>query len=250
MDQKIRALRVGGQKLAEIFAKTLKVIEPGKTLFQINQVAEGLISDSGYQASFKTVKNYQWATCLNLNRGVVHGIPNNQVVKKNDLVSLDMGLICDGWHTDMAHTIEVNPATAGETTKFLQAGKKALEKAIGAAKIGNYVGDISASIQTTIEEAGYQIVTRLTGHGVGRKLHEPPNIPGILVGRKEATPRLEEGMTLAIEVIYAKGRGEIVVEPDGWTISTQDGKMAALFEKTVLIGKNKTEELTPFLFIH
>ena len=251
-----KALQAGGEKLSFVFGETLKKIKPGVSLAEVNQKAEDLLNKIGLKPSFKTVRNYQWAACLNINEGVVHGVPNERIITRGDLVSLDMGLIFAGWHVDMAYTVEINPPAGGErlkaksleATKFLQAGKMALAQAIKAARAGNYVGDISVAIQTVIEKAGYQVVSKLAGHGVGKSLHELPNVPGVLRGKKEDTPRLEEGMALALEVIYTKGRGGIKVGPDGWTISTQDGKIAALFEKTILVSQSQAEELTPFIW--
>ncbi len=251
-----QALRAGGKKLSAIFQETLKEIKPGVSLVEVNQKAEDLLVKEGLQASFKTVRNYRWATCLNLNKGVVHGVPDKKIIGVGDLVSLDLGLIFEGWHVDMAYTIKVNPPAGGEklkvksleTTKFLQAGKMALQEAIKAAKVGNYVGDISAAIQAVIEGAGFQVVAELTGHGVGKSLHEIPNIPGVLREERKDTPLLKEGMALAIEVIYTKGSGKIEVSSDGWTISAQDGKIAALFEKTILVSQKGAEELTPFIW--
>lgn len=243
MNNREKALRDGGKKLSAIFSKTLKAIKAGKSLIEINKVAEKEIAKAGLKASFKTVRNYQWATCLNLNDGVVHGVPNEREISRGDLISLDLGVVYGGWHTDMAYTLEVG---TNNFKNFLKVGQEALEKAISQAKAGGYVGDISQAIQTTIEGAGYAVVSQLTGHATGKTLHESPNIPGVLVKNRKKTEKLRPGMALAIEVIYSQGNGEIKVGSDGWTISTQDGKIAALFEKTILIGQKQAEELTPY----
>jgi len=241
---KVKAMRAGGKKLSVIFGETLKEIKPGVSLAKVNQKAEDLLAKEGLKASFKTVRNYQWASCLNLNEGVVHGIPDQKIIKVGDLVSLDLGLIFKGWHTDMAYTIEVETDRHSE---FLKAGKEALKQAILQARVGNRVGHISAQIEKTIKGSGYSVVSQLTGHGVGKTLHESPNIPGVLRGGRENTLELKKEQSIAIEVIYAQGEEGIEVGSDGWTISTQDGKMGALFEKTILVGENQAEELTSFI---
>ncbi|MFH1601983.1 MAG: type I methionyl aminopeptidase [Candidatus Shapirobacteria bacterium] len=238
-----KALTYGGRKLSDIFGKTLEEIKEGKRLEEINQIAQDWLDKEDFDASFKTVGSYQWATCINLNSGVVHGIPDKKEIKKGDLVSLDMGLVFKNQHFDMAYTLEVGTKKESE---FLKAGETALQKAILMAKAGGFVGDLSRAIQQSIEDSGYKVVKDLTGHGVGSKLHVFPNIPGFLKGKAENTPKLKKEMTLAIEIIYSKGSGEIKLEPDGWTISAQDGKMTALFEKTILVDQNRAEELTPF----
>ncbi|MFH1561598.1 MAG: type I methionyl aminopeptidase [Patescibacteria group bacterium] len=231
-----------GLCLSEIFRQTLLAIKPGKRLSEINQLAEDLIAQSQCQASFKTVKDYQWATCLNLNAGIVHGIPDQKVVRRGDLVSLDLGIF-GNWHTDMAYTIEVE---TNKQSRLLDAGRLALDRAIATARSGNRVGDISLAIQETIEGAGYTLIKELVGHGVGQSLHQTPWIPGVLMGPIEQTPLLEEGMALAIEVIYTSGQDGTRRCQDGWTIETRDGRISALFEKTILVAKNGGKQITPF----
>ncbi len=228
-------MRDGGKKLRQVMDKVLEEVKPGMTLRRLDEVAEEKIKELGGKASFKMVPKYHWATCLNLNQGVVHGIPDERVIKKGDIVSVDIGFYFQGFHTDMAQTIE---AGTRKKTKFLETGRKALKKAISQVKPGNRVGDISLAIEKTIKKGGYNPVKNLTGHGVGRQLHQEPVIPCFLKGKIEKTPLLKKGMVLAIEVIYALGKPEIFVADDGWTIRTQDGKIAALFEETVALGAN------------
>jgi methionyl aminopeptidase len=205
-------------------------------------LAAGLIAKSGGKPAFKKVRGYQFTTCLNVNEGVVHGMPNDYRIKEVDLVSVDIGLWYRGFNTDMA----VSLAFGGRHREFLKVGQEALRRAVEVSQEGKRVGDISWAIETTIRSGGYQPVKVLTGHGVGRKLHEEPLIPCWVRRGKGVNGReqLAGGMTLAIEVIYAKGKGEVVLEDDGWTIATQDGKMAGLFEGTVVVTSRGGEVLT------
>jgi len=246
-EKEIKIMKEGGQKLALVFAEVVKRIKPGVSLKKLDDLAEELIIKQGGFPSFKTVKGYHWTTCININEGVVHGIPNDYQIKEGDLVSLDMGMLYKGFHTDMARTLCVrmqNSKCKSQDEKFLEAGREALKAAIKAAKAGNRVGHISAAIEKVIRKAGFSPVEDLTGHGVGKKLHEDPQIPCFLAQPINKTPVLQPGMTLAIEVIYTWGKPDLVLAEDGWTIKTADGKPAGLFENTVLITKKEPVILT------
>jgi len=245
--EEIAIMTKGGQALAQILAEVLDKIEPGLSTGEIDQWIDQKITDFGGEAAFKRVPNYHWASCVGLNDEVVHSIPRKERKLKNgDLLKIDLGLLWQGFNTDLSWTVIVGGEEDFEKKKFLAAGKKALAEAIKKAKPGNRIGDISETIQTIIEGAGYFPVRILTGHGIGRQLHEEPLIPGILIEKKEKTPELYSGMTLAIEVIYGWGTGEVVLAPDGWTILTKDGKISGLFEKTIAITENEPLVLTPF----
>jgi len=251
-EKEIKIMKEGGQKLALVFAEVVKRIKPGVSLKKLDDLAEELIIKQGGFPSFKTVKGYHWTTCININEGVVHGIPNDYQIKEGDLVSLDMGMLYKGFHTDMARTLWVqNPKSkfpaspAGrQNPKFLEAGREALKAAIKAAKAGNRVGHISAAIEKVIRKAGFNPVKELTGHGVGRKLHEEPQIPLFLSKPIDKTPILQPGMTLAIEVIYTWGKPDLILADDGWTIKTADGRLSGVFENTVLVTKKEPKILT------
>lgn len=240
-DQEIEKMREGGKRLTQVLNQVLRAIKPGVSLEKLDKLAESLIEKKGGKPSFKMVKGYHWATCINVNQGVVHGVPDGYRLKEGDLVSVDMGMFYKGLHTDMARTLCVRRQKAKvkiQKDKFLETGKEALKKAIKAAKPGNRIGHISKAIQDVIQRKGYKPIEALTGHGVGKELHEEPQIPCFLKGKIEETPMLEPGMTLAIEAIYAQGSPEIVVAPNGWTIETQDGKMSGLFEETVAVTRD------------
>jgi len=246
-EREIKLMKEGGQKLAFVFAEVVKKIKPGVSLRQLDSLAEELIIKQGGFPSFKTVRGYHWATCININEGVVHGIPNDYQIKDGDLVSLDMGMLYKGFHTDMARTLCVrrqNSECKFQNEKFLKAGEKALKMAIKAAKAGNRVGHISVAIEKVIRRAGFSPVRELTGHGVGKKLHEEPQIPCFLVQPIKQTPVLQPGTILAIEVIYVQGKPDLALDKDGWTIKTVDGKPAGLFENTVLVTKKEPIILT------
>jgi len=243
--QEIEIMKEGGQRLAEVMKETLVLVKPGLALSQINQKIEELILKKGGKPSFKMVPGYHWASCLNVNQGVVHGIPGDYRLKENDFLSLDIGLFFKGFHTDMSWTIKVSKGKSkGQVDEFLKVGERALKKAIEAARVGHHVGHLSQAMEKEIRKAGFSPIEVFTGHGVGRKLHEAPPIPCLLWGSIKSTPRLEAGMTLAVEVIYAQGSPEVVLAADNWTIKTTDNQLAGLFEETIAIQAGKPLILT------
>lgn len=248
--EEIQIMTEGGRKLGNIRDALLEFAHPKVTLLQVEEHAQELIEKSGGTPSFKTVGGYAWATCLCVNDVIVHGIPTMYELRDGDLFTLDIGLLYKGFHTDTAWTMTVggNTSISGGITAhshFRSVGEAALEGAIREAKIGNRVGDISRAIQTTVEGAGYSVIRALVGHGVGRMLHEEPQIPGYLRGSVADTPELVEGMTIAIEVIYAEGASGVMYKgDDGWSIATRDGSLSAVFEHTIAITKNGPSVLT------
>lgn len=223
----------GGKKLSKIKKSLKKVVSVGATAGEIEELAVKLIKEEGGKPSFMMVPNYQWATCVNVNEGLVHGIPKPEIVfKKGDVVSVDIGFFYKGFHTDTSFSLGLE---AGAARKFLASGEDALKKAIDTTKVGNYIFDISKAIEETVLSCGYRPIRALVGHGVGRHLHEGPQIPCFTNGRREESPRILPGMAFAIEVMYTEGSGEVERGSDGWTISMRDGKMAALYEETVAV---------------
>jgi len=234
-------MREGGKKLGVILQDLLEFSKTGVTLLDIDAHADKRIGESGGTASFKTVRGYKWATCLCVNDVVVHGIPTNYKLKDGDIFTIDVGMLYKGFHTDTAWTKIIG----GGTNEFLRVGEEALWKAIEQAILGNHIGHISKALEDTIVGAGFNIVKSLVGHGVGKALHEEPQIPGFLRGKIEDTPALQEGMTIAIEAIYAMGSGEVNYDhPDGWTVATRDHSRAAVFEHTLAIGAARPVVLT------
>ena len=242
--QEIAVMAQGGKLLGAILAELLEMSVPGASLLAIEKVADRRITEVGAMASFKTVRGYKWATCLCVNDEVVHGIPTDYKLKDGDVLTIDVGLIYKGFHTDTAWTKIIGNGNE-EKKKFLAIGQEALWKAIEQAKIGNHIGHISEVIQTIIEGAGYGIVKSLVGHGVGRTLHEEPQVPGLLKGAVADTPLLIGGETIAIEIIYAQGDGAIAYSnSDGWTLATKDRSLTSVFEHTIAVTPNGPVRLT------
>ena len=224
----------GGKKLARVKKGLAEAVKAGVTALDIENLAVKLVKEEGAEGSFNKVPGYSWLTCISVNEGLVHGIPTKDLVfKEGDLVSIDVGLYFKGFHTDTSITVGINPSP--ENKKFLNIGINALEKAISRARVGNYIYDISEAIETTIEGAGYATIKALVGHGVGRELHEDPQIPCFVPGRITDSPKITAGMVLAIEVMYAAGSDKVHVLEDGWTIAMRDGKMSGLFEESVAV---------------
>ncbi len=189
------------------------------------------------------VPGYSWATCINVNKGLVHGIPTSGVVfKKGDLVSVDVGVYFKGFHTDTSISVGID--LSPESQRFFDVGQETLNKALKVVKAGNHVYDISKTIEKEIESAGYTTIKALVGHGVGRELHEEPQIPCFLPGRPEESPRIEKGMVFAVEVMYSMGSDKVEILEDGWTIGMRDGKISGLFEDTVAVTEKGSRVLT------
>lgn len=237
--QEIDIMRESGKIAAVALKNVLAAVKVGTTLKELDKIAEKTILDAGAKPSFKMVEDYPFTTCLNINAGVVHGIPNNYALKRGDLLSIDLGAYYKGFHSDLSWTLEIE---TNNEQKFLDTGKKALEAGIFNATVGNHVGDISNAIQVAVERAGYSVSRDLVGHGVGKELHEDPYVAGY--GKKGSGPLLKEGMVLAIEVIYQKGKPKLVLEKDNWTLSTADNSLSGLFEQSVAITKNGPIVLT------
>lgn len=242
-EKEIEIMRAGGKILGAVLFQVLKQIRPGVPELELDRLAEKLILEKGGKPAFKRVKGYHNTICVSVNDVVVHGIPGSYQLKEGDIVGIDCGVYYRGFNTDMAETITIGKGKK----KFLKTGKKALEEAIKMAKAGNHIGHISKTIQDIVEEAGYSIVRSLVGHGVGKKLHEKPEVPGFLTQPISETPRLVVGMTIAIEVIYNQALPDVVLADDGWTIKTKDGSLSGLFEKTVAIAENGPVILTTIM---
>jgi methionyl aminopeptidase len=249
----IDAMRVGGKILSEVLGQVIGSVKPGVTELDLDTLAEKLIRAKGAEPGFMKVPGYHHTICACTNDVVVHGIPKNRKLAAGDVICIDCGVYYKGFHTDMAETVRVRDLNIKDNTesykidKFLRVGREALSEAIKVAVIGNRIGHISEVIERIVEkESGYGVLRSLIGHGVGRNLHEDPEVPGVLSGKIENTPILKEGMTIAIEVIYNMGSHEAVYEgSDDWTIVTKDGSISSVFERTVLISKDGPELLTP-----
>jgi len=247
LSTKHQAQLEGGRALSQILFTTLSRAKPGISTIELEEYFDRQLSKNGFTSSFKTVGNYPFSTCINLNEGIVHGFPRkDRILKKGDILTIDGGLINRGFHTDMAFTIPIGKISK-KIKNFLKVGQETLDLAISAAKQGNRIGHISQAIQKHIESAGFNVSRRLTGHSIGKKLHEDPLIPGIITEPIKNTPLIKPGKSLAIEIIYTLGSPEITTESDGWTVRTADRKPSSLFEKTILITENGNLEATNYL---
>ncbi len=246
---KLPSMRIGGEILGRVREALYHFTEVGVTPVAIEAEAQRLIRAEGAVPSFDKVPGYHWATCINRNDGIVHGIPTNDVpFVSGDLVTVDVGVYYQGYHTDCAFSKVVGTSSAAKD-RFLLAGLTGLKNAISVVRAGEYIGAISEAMQHTLDGYGYHATHELTGHGVGKGLHEEPMIPNVIVGKKEKTPKMFTGQTLAIEIIYVEGNPGLVLEDDGWTISTKDGKLSAVFEETVEVTADGFSILTkPTLF--
>jgi methionyl aminopeptidase len=251
--EEIKIMQTGGKMLADTMWEVCSAIKPGMTEIEVDALADKLIKEKGGEPGFKKVEGYHHATCISTNEVVVHGIPSPRVLKEGDIIGIDCGVFYQGFHTDMSETLRVRSKNSelriknDEIDKFLKVGKQALEAGISQAKAGNHVGDISKAIQDIVElRNGYSVVRSLVGHGVGKELHEDPEVPGYLQGKIEKTPELKEGMVIAIEVIYNMGGPDLAfANNDGWTLKTKDNSLAGLFERTIAITKSGPLVLTP-----
>lgn len=246
---KLVAMREGGAILGQIRADLYHFTQVGVTPREIEAEAVRLIKAHAVEPSFTKVPGYRWATCINLNAGIVHGIPESrEPLQDGDLVTVDVGVYHRGFHTDCAFTKVVGTSSPAKD-KFLTAGMKSLEAALAAVKPGNHVGDISLATEKVLLAYGYRPTHELTGHGVGRELHEEPMIPNYSAGEPAKTPQLVISQTLAIENIYVEGDPALVMGDDNWTISVKDGKLSAVFEETVEVVEDGFSILTsPTLF--
>ncbi|MDO8583468.1 MAG: type I methionyl aminopeptidase [bacterium] len=248
--EEIEIMKTGGKILAQVLFEVLKHAKPGVSELELDQLAEKLILEKGGEPGFKKVEGYRHTICISTNDVVVHGIPTNYKLKEGDVVGIDCGVYYKGFHTDAAHTVRVQNSklkaqSSDEVEKFLATGERAMWEGVKVAKLGNRIGDISKTIQDIVEGEGYSIVRSLIGHGVGKELHEEPEIPGFLDFPVARTPLLKVGMTIAVEVIYNMGKSDVVYSGgDGWTIKSKDGSLSGLFERSIAITEGGTLVLT------
>jgi methionyl aminopeptidase len=245
--EELEIMAEGGAKLRAIRNDLIAMAAPGVSLLQIEQRAMDGIRASGGSPSFTTVEDYKWATCLCVNEQVVHGIPSPYVLQNMDILTVDVGILYKGFHTDTADSCVVGGEDKAPEPiqRFLDVGRQTLKDAIAVAVAGNRIGHISAVIDKKLRGAGYFALKALTGHAVGHTLHEEPMIPGYIDRKLERTALIVPGMTLAIEIIYSMGSHDIkYAGNDGWTLSTRDGSLSAVFEHTVAVYEDKTIVLT------
>ena len=241
-EREIELMREAGRILARVHEELGKMIKPGISTLDIDRAGERMIRGYGCTPSFKNYNGYPASICVSVNDEVVHGIPNrHRILHEGDIVSLDAGVIYNGYHSDAARTHAVGRIRP-EAEKLIQVTKDCFFEGIKYARAGNHLNDISSAIQAYAEHFGYGVVRDLVGHGVGRALHEDPEVPNFSQKRKGI--RLRPGMTLAIEPMINMGRGDVVWLDDNWTVATDDGSLSAHYDNTILITGGEPEILS------
>lgn len=245
-EEEIELIRQGALILGKAHGEIASLIKEGVTTVELDKRAKEFIQDSGAQPSFLNYNGFRYSLCISPNSVVVHGFPGKYQLKSGDIISVDCGVYYKGYHSDSAYTHPVG-IVSPEVTKLLEVTKESLYKGIEKAVAGNRMGDISHAVQHHAEVNGFSIVRELVGHGIGKNLHEAPEVPNY--GKRGQGVKLQEGMVLAIEPMVNLGTKNVVQEEDGWTIRTRDNKPSAHFEHTVVIRKGQAEVLTTFEYI-
>lgn len=241
--REIDRMAQGGAILAATLCVLEEAVQPGMSTLDLDRIAEDFIrSNAGARPSFKGLYGFPGSICTSINNEIVHGIPSRKrVLRDGDIVSIDIGVYFEGYHTDSATTVAVGEV-AEDSVRLLEATRKALDAGVFAARAGNHIGDIGAAVQGVVENAGFTVVRELVGHGIGESFHEEPQVPNF--GKPRRGTRLVPGLTLAIEPMVNAGRAETRTMPDKWTIVTVDGSRSAHFEHTVAITENGPRVLT------
>lgn len=245
-NEELDIIRESGIILGKAHAEIAKIIKPGVKTKELDKIAYQFIADNGGIPSFKGYNGFPATLCISVNEVVVHGFPSEYELKDGDIISVDCGVKYKGFHSDSAYTYPVGNVKE-EVLKLLRITKESLYKGIEQAVVGNRIGDIGFSIQTFVEKEGYSVVRELVGHGLGKNLHEKPEVPNY--GNRGKGLKLEENLVIAIEPMINLGKKNVVQENDGWTIRTSDKMPSAHFEHTVAVKKGKPEILTTFEFI-
>ena len=245
-EEEIDIIRKGAQILSQAHGEVASLIRAGITTLELDARAEEFIQDHGGRPSFKGYNGFPYSLCISVNSVVVHGFPGKYVLQPGDIVSIDCGVFFEGYHSDSAYTHPVEEVSE-ETQHLLAVTKASLYLGIEKALSGNRMGDIAATIQANAEKEGFSVVRELVGHGIGRNLHEAPEVPNY--GKRGQGLKLQSGLVLAIEPMVNAGTKNIVQEADGWTIRTRDNKPSAHFEHTVVVRKDQAEVLTTFDYI-
>lgn len=245
-DEEIELLRAANQIVARTLAEVAKAIAPGVTTLKLDTIAEEYIRSQGAVPGFKGYGGFPGTLCVSVNENVVHGIPSNYALREGDIVSVDCGAVKDGYNGDSTYTFCVGEVDE-EVKRLLRTTKESLYIGIEHAVEGNRIGDIGHAIQEYCEKRGYGVVREMCGHGVGRKLHEDPDVPNY--GRKGTGPLIKNGMVIAIEPMINMGSKNIVIERDGWTTRTKDRKPSAHYEHTIAIHHGKPDILSSFQYV-
>ena len=242
-EEEIDLIRKSSLLVAKTHAEIAGLIKPGITTLELDKIAEEFIRDNGGIPAFKGYNNFPNTLCMSPNNQVVHGIPNGNLLENGEILSVDCGVVMNGYYGDSAFTYEVGEVNS-EIKQLLKVTKESLYNGIEMAVAGNRIGDISYAVQKYAESFGYGVVRELVGHGIGKNLHESPEVPNY--GRKGQGVLLKEGLVLAIEPMINMGKRGIMQHDDGWTITTIDNYPSAHFEHTIVVRKGKAEILSSF----
>jgi len=244
--EEIELIKESAEILGRAHAEIAKLVKPGAKTSVMDELAEEFIRDHGGVPSFLNYNGFPYTLCVSPNEQVVHGFPSDKELQEGDILSIDCGVLYQGFHSDSAYTYPVGEVNT-ETMKLLKVTKESLYKGIDQAVVGKRIGDISYAIQAYVEGYGYTVVRELVGHGVGKDLHESPEVPNY--GKRGRGAKLKEGMVIAIEPMINLGGKDVVQESDGWTIRTKDKAVSAHFEHTIAIMKGQAEVLTTHKYI-
>lgn len=239
--QEIEAIRASARLVARTLQMLTEAVKPGMTTAELDRLAEEFIRTHGGRPAFKGYRGFPASICPAVNEEVVHGIPGERRLKDGDIIGLDVGVEMNGYFGDAAVTVPVGKVP-DQAAELLRVTREALMAGVARAKAGNRVGDISHAIQTHVERHGYSVVRSLVGHGIGREMHEEPQVPNY--GPPDRGPRLMAGQVIAIEPMVNVGGADVVTQPDGWTVVTKDGSLSAHFEHTVAVGGDGPEILS------
>jgi len=240
-EEEIKIMAEGGRILAGIVKELEKKVKPGIATKELDRVAETLILKSGGEPSFKGYQGFPATLCTSINEEIVHGIPSARKLKEGDIVSLDIGMKYKGFHTDMAVTLPVGRVSP-EVQRLIKVTKKALKRGIKKVRPGNTMGDIGNTIQRYVEGQGFNVVRELCGHGIGKEVHEDPQI--LNYGKRGTGPEIKEGMVLCLEPMVTAGGWELVKTEDGQGFKTKDGSLSYHFEHTIVVARDGAKVLT------
>ena len=246
-NEQVEMMRQSALLVSKTLSEIAVLLKPGITTLSIDKTIGDIIKDHHAVPSFLNYKGYPYNSCISVNDVVVHGFPNKNELQEGDIVSIDIGIILNGWHGDHAYTFAIGDP-GPQAMQLIKVTKEALYKGIEKAVAGNRIGDIAFAIQEHTEKKhGYGVVRELVGHGLGESLHEDPQVPNY--GKRGTGPQLKQGLVLAIEPMINLGRKEVYTEKDGWTVRTKDGKPSVHFEHDVCIRKNKADILSNYFNI-
>jgi methionyl aminopeptidase len=245
-DAEVEFLRESNQLVSKTLAEVAGHIRPGVTTLRLDAIAEEFIRDHGALPAFKGYAGFPNTLCTSVNDEVVHGIPSGYELKEGDIISVDCGVILNGWYGDSAYTFAVGEVKP-EISRLMEYTRASLEAGVREAVAGNRIGDISHAVQSKAESGGYSVVRTLVGHGIGKHLHEGPEVPNF--GRRGSGTRLDRNLVICIEPMINMGTKNTRVQGDGWTVRTGDGKPSAHFEYAVAVREGSADLLTTYEFI-